>query len=112
MQEVGGGLGRLIETETRLARELAAAQAEADQLVLEARAAAEDAEAGERHAVARDALAVEERIAAERQARLRRITAEGEERARRLRELPATTIEALALEMAARVLAAPPEAPR
>ena len=107
MHEVSGGLAHLIETEARLSRALADAQAEAEGLVLAARTAVEQAEAGLQQAIERESLALADRIAAERDAELSRITAAAEQRVHRYLELPPATIEALALELADRVLPLP-----
>jgi hypothetical protein len=104
MKEVGGGLDRLIETESRLAHALTAAQAEAERLLADARGAAGQEEACLQQAIASDTHALAARIEAERGAGLRRIAAEGEARTRRFRELPAAAIEELAIEIAAKVL--------
>jgi hypothetical protein len=107
MRDVSGGLAHLITTETRLARGLAAAQAEAEGLLIAARSAAEQDEAGLQQAIERDALALADRIAAERDAELSRLTASAEGRAHRYQELPSAIIEELALELADRVLPPP-----
>jgi hypothetical protein len=104
MKEVGGGLDRLIQTESGLAHALATAQAEADRLLAEARGAAGQEEAGLQQAIENDTRALAARIEAERCSGLRRIAAEGEARTRWFRELPAAVIEELALEIAAQVL--------
>ena len=112
MQDVGGGLGHLLATEARLARALAAAQAEADGMLIAARTAADQDEAGLQQTIEREILALTDRIAAEREAELSRITATAEERVRGYRDLPSATLEELALELADRVLPPPmPEPP-
>jgi len=96
-----------------LARALVAAQAEAEGLLIAARTAAEQDEAGLRQTIEHETLALTNRIAAEREAEASRITAAAEERVRGYRDLPFATLEELALELADRVLPPPrPEPPR
>lgn len=105
MSEVAGGLGRLIETEARLAEALAAAETEAGRLLQAAREAADAEEARSQQAVEDESAAVAGRVAAARDAELVRVAAEGGERCRRYRELPDSVVEAHAVEVVERVLA-------
>jgi hypothetical protein len=105
MNEVAGGLGRLIETEARLAEALAAAEAEAGRLLQAAREGAAAEEARGRQALEDDSAALSRRVAAERDAELSRVAAQGDQRSRRLRELPVSVVEELAIEVVGRVLA-------
>ena len=105
MNEVAGGLGRLIEAEARLAEALAAAETEAGRLLQAAREAAAADEARCQQVLEGESAALGRRVAAERDAELLRVAAEGDERSRRLRELPASVVEELAVEVVGRVLA-------
>jgi hypothetical protein len=78
MKEIAGGLGRLIETEARLAEALAAAEAEAGRLLLAAREAAEAEAAGFQQAIEREGAALATRIEAERDAEMRRVKTDGQ----------------------------------
>jgi hypothetical protein len=104
MIEVAGGLGRLIETESRIAESLAAAEAEAGRLLHAAREAADTEEADFEASVEAAAAVLADRLAAERDAEVRRVVAEGAERARRFRQLPDSIIEELAAGVARRIL--------
>jgi hypothetical protein len=105
MSEVPGGLGRLIEAEARLAQAVAAAEAEAATLLEAAGQAAAEEEARCRRAFESDAAALAERVATERDAEMARVTVAAGERATRLRELPASLVESLAIEVAGTILA-------
>jgi succinate dehydrogenase/fumarate reductase flavoprotein subunit len=100
-----GGLGRLIETEARLAQALAATEAEAAALLDAAKAAAEAEAARFEEILDRETAEVAAEIAAGRNAEIRRVTATAEERCRRLEELPATVVEELAAWVTDRLLA-------
>ena len=105
MNEVAGGLGRLIETEARLAEALASAETEAGRLLQAAREAAAAEEARCQQALEDEGAALAGRVAAERDAEMVRVTAEAGERSRRIRELPAAVVEELAVEVVGLVLA-------
>jgi hypothetical protein len=105
MSEVPGGLNRLIDTEARLAQAVAAAEVEAASLLEAARQAATEEEARSRQAFESEAAALAERVATERDAEMARVTVAAGERARRLRELPASVVEDLAIEVAGLILA-------
>jgi hypothetical protein len=102
---VEGGLGRLIETETRLAEAIAAAEAEAAARLREARAAAEASAAGWRTTLDAEVAELTSRVAAARDAEIGVILRAADERCRGLRELPAGTIAELAGWVEQRVLA-------
>lgn len=105
MSEVAGGLGRLIETEARLAEALAAAEREAGRLLQAAREAGAAEEARCQQALQDESAALSARVAAERDAEMLRVAADGDERSRRLRELPDSVVEELAIEVVVRLLA-------
>lgn len=99
-----GGLGRLIETEARIAQALATCQIEAAALL---RAAQEEGEAeerrlGERHE--EEIAALTGRIAAERDAEIMRLGAAAEARSGRLRDLPPGQVDELADWVSERVM--------
>lgn len=100
-----GGLGRLIETEARIAAALAAAETEAAELLQAARVAAEAEEHrfGELLEGATASLAA--RVSAERDAEIARVAAAAEERCRRLQELPEDLVEELVAWVTQRLLA-------
>ncbi|HWB43393.1 MAG TPA: hypothetical protein VG500_19170 [Gemmatimonadales bacterium] len=104
MIEVTGGLGRLIETESRIAEALGAAEVEAGRLLHAAREAGDREEADFQASVEAAVAELAGRLAAERDAEVRRVAAEGAERARRFRQLPDAIIEELAAGVARRVL--------
>jgi ElaB/YqjD/DUF883 family membrane-anchored ribosome-binding protein len=99
-----GGLGRLIETEARIAEALAAVQAEAATLLEAASRQADDEEhrLGER--LEAEIASIAARIAAERDDEIRRVTAAAEARSQRLREMPASVVDELAAWLMARVM--------
>ena len=105
MSEIPGGLGRLIDTEARLARTLAAAEAEAASLLAAAGRAAGEEETRRQRAFEGDAAALAERVATERDAEMEKVAAAAGDRARRLRELPAALVEDLAIEVAGAIMA-------
>ncbi|HEU5169456.1 MAG TPA: hypothetical protein VFU46_02900 [Gemmatimonadales bacterium] len=104
-----GGLERLLETEARLERRLAAAEADARVLVRRAEeaAAALAARYGDDLEQASTALAA--RIAAERDAVVARLRADALGRAARFRALPDERMEALAQLVVRRVVEDPRE---
>jgi hypothetical protein len=102
---VEGGLGRLIETETRLAQGVAAAEQEAASLVSAARAAAEASAAGSQATLDAQVAELTRQVAAGRDAEIADVLRAADERCRRLRELPAETIDQLAEWVEHRVLA-------
>jgi hypothetical protein len=102
---VESGLGRLIETEIRLAETVAAAEREAAALIAAAREASE-ASATESRVLLDTALdALTRRVAAGRDAELAEVVRRAEERCRRLRALPAEVSAELAAWVEQRVLA-------
>ena len=104
---VEGGLGRLIETETRLAEAVAAAEREAVSLLREAEAAVEAGAAGSRATLEAELVELSRRVAAGRDAEIAGVLRAADERCRRLRELPAGTLDQLAAWVEERVLASP-----
>lgn len=103
---VEGGLGRLIETETRLAEAVAAAEGEAAALLRDARAAAEASAEGSRRTLEGEVAALTARVAAARDAEMAAIGRAADERCRRLRGLPAAAIDELAAWVEGEVLGA------
>ena len=99
-----GGLDLLIETESRLAERLAAAQAEGAAVLEQARRDARGAEA--RYQVeletGREVLAA--RVAEERDSEITRLLDEASDLARRFRTLGQDRVESLAQEVVRRVL--------
>jgi hypothetical protein len=102
---VEGGLGRLIETETRLAEAIAAAEREAASLLSAARAAAEASAAGSQATLDAEVAELTRQVAAGRDTEIAAVRRAADERCRRLRELPAHTIDELAVWVEGRVLA-------
>lgn len=90
------GLGRLIETEARIAAALAAAKADGAALLESARKAAEAEADRFGELVEADLTTLATRVAAERDTELGRIAAEAERRGRRLHDLPEEVVEELA----------------
>ena len=103
---VEGGLGRLIETETRLAEAVAAAEREAASLLREAVAGVEADAACSRATLEAELVELGRRVAAGRDAEIAGVVRAADERCRRLRDLPAGTIDELAAWVEQRVLAA------
>ena len=99
-----GGLGRLIETEARLAQALAAAKAEAAALLETAKAAAEAEEARFQEGLEGETAALAAVVGAERDTEIARVAAAAEEQCRRLQELPEAVVEELAAHLIERIL--------
>lgn len=102
-----GGLLRLVETEARLAQALVAAEHEAAAVVRVAREEATEQSARLQVRIDLEVGVLAERIAAERDAEMQRITDATDVRCRRLRDLSDETVDRLAAAMAARVLDLP-----
>jgi ABC-type transporter Mla subunit MlaD len=98
------GLGRLIDTEARIAAALAAAEADAAAMLESARKAAESEADRFGELVEADLTTLATRVAAERDTELSRIAAEAERRGRRLHDLPEEVIEELAGWVVAQLL--------
>ena len=98
-----GGLTRLIETEARLAQDIAAVEREAATILAEARSAAEQARAGSEASLEGAIAELARRVSTERDAENTRIRSEADARCRRLRELPAGTVDRLAAWVESRV---------
>jgi hypothetical protein len=102
---VEGGLGRLIETESRLAGAIAAAEREAASLLSAARAEAVASAAGSQATLYAEVAELARQVAAGRDAESAAVLRAADERCRCLRELPAGTIDELAAWVEQRVLA-------
>ena len=101
-----GGLDLLIETETRLAERLATAQQEAEAGLDAARQAGREAEARFQGDLERAALELAATLATQREREVARITAEADVSARRFEALGPGRLDALAQDVARRVLEA------
>jgi uncharacterized protein YdbL (DUF1318 family) len=99
-----GGLGRLIETEGRIAAALGAAEAEAAALLEAARRSAETEAGRFGELVDAELSELAASVTAERDAELTRIADANEARCRRLQNLPEHIIEELAGWVAERLL--------
>jgi vacuolar-type H+-ATPase subunit H len=99
-----GGLDLLIETETRLAERLATAQQEADSALDAARQAGREAEARFQDDLERAARDLATTLASQRESEVARITAEADVSAHRFESLGPGRLDALAQDVARRVL--------
>jgi hypothetical protein len=104
-----GGLARLIETEARLADAIAAAEREAAEIRRSARETVETGAAGFPALIEREAAALADRVAADRDGEIARIAREADARCRRLAELPAAGVDQLAAWVEATLLPAEAE---
>jgi vacuolar-type H+-ATPase subunit H len=105
LQPDADGLLRLLEMEAALAARHAAAAAEADQLIADARRRVTDLDA---EAVTDLARAVEQltaRVGQEQEQQARRLLADAAARAEQLHQVPANRVEDLAARVVGRVLA-------
>jgi hypothetical protein len=105
------GLSRLIEAETRLAHDLAAAEAEAARLIGAAREAAGAEESRLQAWIDAEASRLARQIAGERDAEIARVAAAAERRCLLLQAVPDAVVDQLAAEVEAGLLSAEDRGP-